>query len=253
MKFRFINVLLVISVVSGCISMEEIAENEHYPRDTAISIGDQRYVVNTYKCAEIRRINDKGALECYAADGSKSAKVSPEGDFQRQLFDKYIDYEWGSEEHHAFLYDFYYQGGKERLANSLAQTTIAIVEIHQAMNSSSYNQGTSTGGVPLYGTNPALNGMTVWGAREFSLADWHFNNISYFNLGNGRTYTQGGISSQTIGNLTFHSNGVKSYHFGDSIYHSNGTTSISVSDSLTYTNDGTHCLSVTSNIVQCRK
>ncbi|MEH6589159.1 MAG: hypothetical protein V7746_02820 [Halioglobus sp.] len=240
-------------VISGCISLAEIQENEQYPRDTAISIDGRYYTINTYKCSEVRNINDKGVLDCYAEDGSRSAQVTPESQFQIKMFNSYFDYDWGSEEHHAFLYNFYYLGGKEQIVNNATQSANAIFQITQLMNSSTYDAGRPAVGAPYYGTNPALSGMSVLGAREFTRADWHFNNIDYFSVTNGLTYSNGGISSVRIGNVTRHSNGIRSFHSGDSIYHSNGTATIKVTDRINYTNDGTHCIKLTSSITRCQK
>lgn len=253
----FVCALCIGLVTSGCVSVAELLEMDEFPRDTAVSIGNYNYVINTIKCHEVRNIGEDGDLECYAADGSKSAPVSPQGEWLMEQFDKYHDYEWGSEEHQAFLYEFHYLGGKERLANSMLQTVQATASLvqttQQIMNSTNYNAATSSSSMPVYGANPALNGMNVWEAREFSMADWHFNNLTYFTLDNGLSYGQGGILSQRTGMITQQSNGIYSYQFGDSTYHSNGAVTRQVTDNISFTNNGTICTQITGSITRCSR
>ncbi|MEZ5554519.1 hypothetical protein [Haliea sp.] len=246
--------LSVVLVTSGCAPLAEIQETQKYPRDTALTIGGYSYLINTYRCAEVRSINDEGVLECYAGDGSLSAQVTPASQFQLNMFEKYVDYEWGSEEHQAFLYDFHYLGGKERLANGIVQPFFTVFEVtKQVMDATKYSSESSATTGPIYGKDPVLEGMSAWEARQFSLASWHFSNSNYFSFGNGLTYDTGGSLSKKIGGITHHSNGLKSYHFGDSTYHSNRTTSVRIGDNMSYTSDGTICTSLTSNITRCRK
>ena len=89
----FVRVVLVsafVSILTGCASVLESLE---YQRDTAISLGDYRYVINTQKCYEIRSISEDGVLQCYAEDGSQSAQVSPASEWQVTEFDKSFDFE----------------------------------------------------------------------------------------------------------------------------------------------------------------
>lgn len=259
-RFLFLSkqvvMLLIVFVISGCALISEVNEINQYPRDTAISIGERWYVISTYKCAEVRSIDDEGVLDCYAEDGTKSMPVSPGSQWQMETFKKHFDYEWGSEEHQAYLYDFYYLGGKERLANSILNSINTTVYMYKTsknlMKSDEYITGSSKSGIPLYGSSHALSGMSIWDAREYSMADWHFNNATYFHLNSGVTYGQGGIYSQRVGNITFHKNGIKSYQFGDTIYHSNHTTTQRITENITYTSDGTHCTKI-GNMTRCRK
>lgn len=251
---RFLFAIFSIPLFFGCASISEIAESLKYTRDTAITTGTYRYVINTEKCYEIGSISDEGVLDCYAEDGSQSAQVSPATEWQVKKFDESFDYEWGSDEHQAFLHYLYYEGGLERLASDIANSVVFAIQLHQtidSLGSSAYDPNSSSSMMPSYGSNPAMKGMSVWDARGFSLADWHFNNATFFNFGGNQTIGRNGQNIQRIGNFGFHSNGLRSYYFGGHTYHSNGSTSISTSSISSYNNGGQNCIKPTDNIVRC--
>lgn len=247
-----LGVLALLAV--GCTTVSELVEIEQFPRDTAISIGERNYLINTFKCSEIRAINLAGVLECYATDGTKSVPISPASTFQMGLFEDQFEFEWGSEEHQAFLYEFHYLGGKERLASSLigaVRAVMSTIDVIDAMNSTYYESNELVTILPQYRNTEALIGMSAWDLRGFSIADWHLNNSTFFQINDRITFNQGGINSQRIGDIEFHSNGVRSYYFGDSIYSSNGATTRRIGDTFTASSDGTVC-TIIMEITRCR-
>ena len=211
-------------------------------------------MINTQKCHEIRSISEDGVLQCYAEDGSQSAPVSPASDWQVREFDKTFDFAWGSEEHQAFLHYLCYGGGFERIAKQILDSAAFAIQLHQTIDSLSspvYDPGSTSAAMPKYGANPVMLTMSVWEARGFSLADWHFKNATFYTTSSNLMVGSGGQRIQRVGNIGFDGGGMRSFYFGDYAYHSNGSASIATSSTSSYNNRGENCLKITENIVRC--
>lgn len=246
-------ILLPLSTM-GCAVVSEMVEIDQYPRDTAISIDERKYLINTFKCADIRTIDEQGVLECYAADGTKSLPVSPAGAFQLSAFEDQFEFAWGSEAHQAWLYEFHYLGGKERLARQIIGAFTQIQNTIDIMNTTFYTANDMQVQFPQYAAPQrfeAFKGFPVKDIREYSIADWHLNNYTYFQTGN-IAYDGDEVIAQRIGRLTFHSNGLRSYDLGSTTYTSNGVSTIQINDATTYSNDGTICAAI-GNMTRCRR
>ncbi len=252
LKKTAISTIFLSFITTGCTTISGVVEEVSYPRDTAIIIGKYHYLINTDKCAEVRNIDERGVIDCYSEDGLKSTPVTPLGDFRLSIFKKHAEFEWASEEHQAFLYYMHYQGGLERLASNLVNTVAFVHSTANFMKEAKYSTYNSSAGFPKFGAFPELNSMSMWDAREFSIANWQLHNSSFYhNQGSGVTLNQAGIYSKKIGNLTFYNNGTRSYQIGNSTYNTNGTRTYQATDRVSYSTDGTNCLTI-GNIIRCR-
>lgn len=243
--------VLLASITTGCTTISGVVEEVQSPRDTAIIIGKHHYLINTYKCAEARNIDEDGVIDCYAADGSRSASVAPAGDLKLSMFKKYVKFAWASEEHQAYLYNFHYQGGKERIAANLVNSAALVYSAVNFMKEAKYSTYNSGDSHPKFGTAPELNGMSIWDAREYSIANWNLHNANLYSLGSGITFNQNGIYSRKIGNLTFHNDGTRSYQTGNSTYNTSGKLTNQITDSISYSTNGMMCMDIGS-ITRCR-
>lgn len=240
-------------ITTGCSTISGVVEEVQFPRDTAIIIGKHHYLINTYKCAEARNIDERGVIDCYAVDGAKSTAVAPLSNLRISIFEKHAGFKWASEEHQALLYDLHYQGGKERLVGNLVNSVALVYLTVNLMKDVKYSTYESGAGFPIFGTAPELNNMSIWDAREYSIANWQLHNASFYHkLGNGITLSQDGGYSKQIGNLTFYSEGTRSYQSGNFIYNTNGVHTRQVTDRLSYSTDGTSCITI-GNLIRCDK
>ncbi|WP_191628425.1 hypothetical protein [Pseudomonas fluorescens] len=230
------------ALAAGCSTVSSVVEEYSYPRDTAVNIDKYHYLINTQKCADATRISPDGVIDCRAADGTKSASISPVGDLQMSLF-KYNKFAWGSEEHQALLYDFHYLGGKERMAQNLVGSVAFIYSVNNTMKSTKYGS-IATGIGPNYGSAPELKQLSVWDAREYSLANWSLQNSNLYNFGNGTLVNKNGIVGTQIGNITYYKNGVNEYSSGSHSYFSNGLRSMQITDSITAFSNGKSCTDI---------
>lgn len=251
LRKRVTTTVFLASIATGCTTISGVVEEVQFPRDTAIIIGEYHYLVSIYKCAEARNINEDGVIDCYAADGSRSASVAPVGDLQLSMFKKYVKFAWASEEHQAYLYNIHYQGGKERIAANLVNSAALVYSTVNLMKEAKYSTYNSGGDYPKFGSNPELNNMSMWDAREYSIANWKLHNANLYKLGGGITSNHSGIYSKKIGDLTFYSDGTRSYQTGNSIYNTGGKLTKQITDSISYSTNGVMCMDI-GNITRCR-
>lgn len=231
------------ALAAGCSTVSSVVEEVNYPRDTAITIGKYHYLINTEKCADATRISSDGEIDCRAADGSKSASITPFAEWRVNYLYKYYKFQWGSPEHQAFLYDFHYKGGKERMAQALVGSVLMVATVANAMKTTNYGS-LPAGTGPNYGSFPELKSLSVWEAREFDIANWSLNNSTLYDLGNGMLTNQNGFAGRKIGNFTYYDNGLREYSMGSTSYFSNGTRSMQVTDSITSLSNGRHCVTI---------
>lgn len=230
-------------LAAGCSIVSSVVEEYSYPRDTAVNIGKYHYLINTQKCADVTRISPDGVIDCRAADRTKSASISPAGDLRMSLFNKYNKFAWGSEEHQAFLYDFHYLGGKERVAKNLVGSVAFIYSATNAMKSTKYGS-IAPGAGPDYGSALELNKFSVWEVREYSLANWSLQNSNLYNFENGMLVSKNGIAGVKTGNITHYKNGVNEYSSGAHSYFSDDLRSMQITDSITAFSNGQFCTDI---------
>lgn len=247
---KCIPIALIAFASTGCSTSLFLEEIQH-PRDTAIIIGPHYYLISPYKCAKAKSIDEKGIIECYAADDSKSASVPPIGNFQRRMFEKHLPYAWASNEHQAALYHFHYQGGKEQAAANVVSALTAAHTAVEALDSVSYAAHKSAHPTHSFGNFQELDSMSVWEAKEFSIANWHLQNSTIYNLGDNYDFSSQGFESRRLGNLSLHKGGSASYHTGNTTYHTGGMLTHQVTDSISRSSNGKHCIKI-SIVTRCR-
>lgn len=233
----------MIALTAGCSTVSSVVEEVNYPRDTAITVGKYHYLINTEKCADATRISSDGEIDCRAADGSKSSSITPFAQWRVNILRENLKMEWGSPEHQAYLYDFHYNGGKERMAQALVGSVLMVITVANAMKTTNYGS-LPAGTGPNYGSYPELKNLSVWDARHFDIANWSLNNSTLYDFGNGMLVNRNGFVGRKIGNITFYKDGLREYSMGSTSYFSNGMRSIQVTDSITYLSNGQNCITI---------
>jgi len=237
-------------LTAGCATVSSVVEEVNYPRDTAITVGKYHYLINTEKCADATRISSDGEIDCRAADGSKSSSITPFAQWRVNALRGHLKMEWGSPEHQAFLYDFHYKGGKERMAQALVGSVLMVAAVTNAMKTTNYGS-LPAGTGPNYGSYPELKKLSVWDARQFDIANWSLNNSILYDFGNGMLANRNGFAGRKIGDFTYYDNGLREYSMGSTSYFSNGTRSIQVTETITVISNGQTCNNI-SGIRICR-
>ncbi|NNA05138.1 hypothetical protein, partial [Pseudomonas lundensis] len=150
----------------------------------------------------------------------------------------------------AFLYDFHYKGGKERMAQALVGSVLMVAAVTNAMKTTNYGS-LPAGTGPNYGSYPELKKLSVWDARQFDIANWSLNNSILYDFGNGMLANRNGFAGRKIGDFTYYDNGLREYSMGSTSYFSNGTRSIQVTETITVISNGQTCNNI-SGIRICR-
>ena len=178
-------VILVPAVLlsSGCTALAIMQEKQKFPRDTAVIIQGNEYLINHTKCAEILSISDDGELDCYAPNGSQSAPVTPAFDSQVDITEENWGY-WGSPAHQAFLFDYFNMGGMERNAEAIAQQLIGTYQITKSITDTldaSKKMDQDSAKMELEGVGAWVKGgQSAWEAHSARKIQWHLDNAQYF-------------------------------------------------------------------------
>jgi hypothetical protein len=181
---KAIPIILQAAVVgTGCTTIAIVNESKSFPRDTAIVLNDEKYLINTIKCAEVRGVSEEGVLDCYAIDGTQSAPVVPANALQVSLTESRSGLEWASPEHQAWLFNYFHGGGQERaLANMQAglahiRSTLDLIDTIEAAEQMEQDEIK----LNMEGFKASLTGgMSARQAHRALMVQWHLNNSRYF-------------------------------------------------------------------------
>jgi len=189
-RARFIFVLISGSILfSGCATTDELMQAKDYPPDIPILINNVPYEINSIKCAKITSVNKNGSLDCYDSDGFKSLPITPVSEWRRNGLKEHWNLEWGSEDHQAFMYYFYYGGGKEEVGKNLQNYFdnflyfISVAKLatntQDALDKSKEIKFEEAGMKIQSGHAYIKGGIPAWHAHQIKIAQWRTNNVRY--------------------------------------------------------------------------
>ena len=168
---------------SGCTTLAIMQEKQEFPRDTAVIIQGNEYLINSMKCAEIRSISDDGELDCYASDGTQSAPATPAFDSQVDMSEE-IWGPWGSPAHQAHLLEYFHMGGMERNADAIAQQLIGTYQVTKSITDSleaSEQMSEDSAKMKLEGIGAWVEGgQSAYEIHRTRKIQWHLDNGRYF-------------------------------------------------------------------------
>lgn len=174
-------------ILNGCTSLAVGIQGIKYPQDTAILIDDTPYLINTFKCATIKEIQENRRLICYDLEGRRSAKVPPASENHRDKLKIKFGIEWASPEHQEELFNWYYGGGKEAFEKAVRDSVAVSMQLAMSVNDLSKSLDRSRKmkiqemRLRQKGIDAHISGgMPAWQAHQFNVVQWHLDNASYF-------------------------------------------------------------------------
>lgn len=181
--FAFFIAISSSPFLSSCASLKGELQGLSYPPSTAILIGDRPYQISTIKCATIKAVREDGALDCYDAEGRQSAPIRPISSWRRKTVEEQFGVKWGSPEHQAILFNFFYGGGKEQMAKALISATQQAATLRSMAASLDRSRDIQIEtaqrrieGASIY----SEGGMSAWQAYQLNMSQWHLDNSRYF-------------------------------------------------------------------------
>ena len=175
------------ALLTGCASVHPDFPHNEFQADTPILVRGVAYQINTTACAQIRAVDKNGALDCYDVQGRQSASITPVGSFRQYLVKNELGLIWGSPEHQAFVFDYFYGGGKQRAQQAImgsvqgvygayasTKSMLNMIDKSKAIDAQSAQQKAI--GVAAY----MSGGWPAWHAHQMNLAQWHLQNAQYF-------------------------------------------------------------------------